>query len=105
MTNYRPGTLNIEKIVENLYFAVTGDEPDEKMKKRVYAGVEGMVALYNENQSAFYALAAVYVKQAADHPGVSKGAYELLDTIAQYLVGKSGLSNKKMNNEHTQGGI
>ena len=56
MTEYKPDVDNLKSIVEKAHFAITGDK-DEQMKERLYAGVEAMVGLYQENPSAFYVAA------------------------------------------------
>ena len=48
MTEYKPDVDNLKSIVEKAHFAITGDK-DEQMKERLYAGVEAMVGLYQEN--------------------------------------------------------
>ena len=94
---YRPNKRNINSIVENLYHAISGNKPDEKVKERLYAGVEGMLQLYKENPNAFYATAAVAVLEANVQLGMKSGLADIvMKYIAQSFAEKAGydLSDK-----------
>ena len=95
MKDYRPNIDNLKGIVENLYHAFSGDKPDDKMKERLYAGVDGLAKLYEESPAAFYTLAAMSLSEGASKFGL-QSPYATL--IAQYLVAsmidESGINPK-----------
>ena len=90
MKEYEPNTDNLKGIVDKLYHAITGNKPDDKMKERLYAGVEGMLELYKESPNAFYALAAVAVSEGAERLGF-KSHYGniILKYLAQSMIEES----------------
>ena len=90
MTEYKPDVDNLKSIVEKAHFAITGDK-DEQMKERLYAGVEAMVGLYQENPSAFYVAAAVALLDGTQRLGLkSDYANVVMKYLAQSMVEQSG---------------
>lgn len=96
-TEYKPNADNIKHIVENLYHAISGNKPDEKMKERLYAGVDGMIKLYEENPNAFYALAAVALSEGADGRINSNYGSLIVKYLAQSMIEESGYAPRKNN--------
>lgn len=90
MTEYKPNTNNLKSIVEKLYHAISGNQPDDKIKERLYAGVEGMVQLYGENRNAFYAVAAVSLLEGTEKLGLKSLYGEIImKFLAQSMVEES----------------
>ena len=54
MTEYKPDVDNLKSIVEKLIRDHWRDKDEQMKRERLYAGVEAMVGLYQENPSAFY---------------------------------------------------
>lgn len=89
-TEYKPNVDNWRYIVENLYHVLSGEKPDKKEREALYAGVDGMIKLYEENPDAFYTLAAVTLLEGAERAELkSNHANVILKYLAQSMVEKS----------------
>ena len=100
MTNYKPNQDNLKSIVERLYHAFTGDKPDDKTKERLYAGVEGMIQLYEENRNAFYAVAAVTLSESVERLGLKSHYGNIIAKYAaQSMVEESGYAKDNPKNK------
>jgi len=93
MTEYKPNVKNLKYIVEKAFVAATG-EMDEEIKERLYAGVEALVKLYEENPNAFYAVAAASLAEGAQAFGIKN---DVVPMLVDYLIRRSGLKNDKDN--------
>lgn len=91
MTEYKPNVKNLKYIVEKAYVAATGEDINEETRKRLYAGVDAMSRLYEENPRAFYAVAAASLAEGANAFGIKT---EVIPMLVNYLVKKSGINNK-----------
>ena len=92
---YKPNANNLKVIVEKLYHAFSGDEPDDKMRERLYAGVEGMIQLYEENRNAFYAIAAVSLLEGTEKLGLKSHYGEIImKYLAQSMIEESACAPK-----------
>jgi len=88
---YQPNKKNINNLVENLYHAFSGTKPDEQMKERLYAGVEGMLQLYRESPQTFYAAASIAVLEANARLGMKSSLADIImKYIAQSFAEKAG---------------
>jgi hypothetical protein len=102
-TEYQPNQDNLKGIVENLYHGITGNKPDEQMKERLYAGMEGMLKLYEENPNAFYVMAAVSLLESAERYGMkSREAEIIIKYLAQSLIEESGYAPRDSNKKNIE---
>jgi hypothetical protein len=92
MTEIKYDAKALTQVSVNLYHAITGDKPDEKMTARLGAGIEAMVGLIEQDKNLAYSVLQSLAARYDTQLGQEKDGKELhtLKSIFQSYVNALG---------------
>ena len=76
-------------IASNLYYALTGQKPDDATAGRIRSGVEAALGIKKVDENLFYGLVVVGLVQAKTRFDLSNDACHYVDRLARYYAEKS----------------